>query len=144
MSLAKVRNSYKTRVKCSEQGCALKTGGLDCVIIDSQAHQKPGAKMCDCIVVADCDVMLIGVCELKSGSYKPQHVRAQLEGGIQLAEDICKTCFGSCGYRIVPILLTNHTKRIENTMISRTKVYINGKKYAIQRKNCGIHLSQFT
>ena len=142
MSLEDIKSAYKTRTKCKETGCSIKTDGTRCVIIDAEQHHSSDARMCDCIVVVDHTHFIIGACELKSGKYEVHKVKEQLEEGVRLAEKIRDCHLSEYKCKILPILVGKKPKGTNGILLGRSSVKIDGKKRPIIWRNCGTRMSK--
>ena len=142
MSLGDISDAYKTRTKCKETGCSLKTNGIQCVVIDAEQYQHSDARMCDCVVVVDRGHFIIGVCELKSGRYQIRKIKEQLDEGVKLAENIRNCHLSAHKCKILPILIGKKPKGLQGILLDRNYVKIDGKKSPIIRYNCGTCMSE--
>lgn len=142
MSLRDIKNAYKTRTKCKETGCSIKTNGIERAIIDVEQYQQPGTRMCDCVVVVDQGYFIIGVCELKSGKYEIHKVQEQLDEGVKFAEQVRDGHLSTPECKILPILLGKKLKGTEGALLVRSRVKIDGKKSPIIRYDCGTSMSK--
>lgn len=141
MSLEGIREEYGEGRSCSERGCKLKTGGLNCVIINAEKHRaNANESMCDCIVFVDNKRIVVGICELKSGGVDVRQVEKQLRAGVNLAEKICATHVKGAKPRMIPILLT-HPSPIDTLKLSVTKVRVCGRDRSIVQRPCNTRMS---
>jgi len=97
--------------------------------------------MCDCIVFADYEKLVVGVCELKSGHVDPTQVQKQLNAGAKFAEQMCTDCLGGIRPSMFPIVLTKSISDETRIRLSVTEVEIYGKARALIHEKCNMDIS---
>jgi len=113
---------------------------VDCAKIKSPAFDR-SLPMCDYLAFSPQNKSFLGVVEIKSGSYKVNHVRSQLEKGANRALLITKSMRGFKNARMFLVLVRNRSlKRIDEQRLLKP-VLVNGLKCKIHACGCGTRLS---
>lgn len=135
---------------CCKKGCKLDTLGLaNTAILDMDNMPVLAVDDISNDVRADCLVfhlagknLSVGVCELKSRDQRASKIVEQLSAGARLALTVCHTRFSKTRYKIIPILLAKSYKPSAYTILSESKINIEGRKQSIRLRKCGDKFQQ--
>ncbi len=124
--------------RCSEMGCKLKLNNLNSHVVlkgESICHNR---KICDCIIFARDNPVIIGIIELKSRNIHSSEIEEKLTNGSEIALDILKKyCDNDTKFEFYHIALCKSWRSSEYKVIENKKIVVNGKKYDIILKKCG-------
>ncbi len=141
-----VRNNFAKAImdKCYEKGCKLK---LDrkrkevkrYVILKGEKISKKG-KICDCIIFMESKgAIVIGIVELKNKVVHINEIKEKLTNGSKILSNILKRCNSyHTNFEIFHIVLAKRWQSSEYRILSKEKIKVNGKKYNIILKKCGV------
>lgn len=135
---------------CCKKGCKLDTLGLSNIaILDIDNISTLAVNNISNDVRADCLVfhlagrnLSVGVCEMKSRDQKASKIVEQLCAGVSLALTVCRAHFPQMRYKIIPILLAKSYKSSAYTILSASKINIEGRKQSIRLHKCSDKFQQ--
>jgi hypothetical protein len=137
-----LENKYPEAVtkRCEDAGCSLKLNDLDEYIVLKGERIFPHQPICDCIVFIKKARTIAGVVELKSKTVDVSQVRQQLKGGLQFVFEAITQCGKSMKCYVV--VLARRWRTSEYRVIISKKIEVDGIKYSILPKRCGISFSE--
>ena len=128
---------------CSEQNCKLRLDGLSNFIILKGERICKNRKICDCIIFIIKNCIIIGIVELKSKTVHAREILKKLHNGSVTALRILKKCSNKEikkeFYHLV--LCKGWSSSSEYIKLTKEKIIIEGKRYNIIPKRCGISFS---
>lgn len=121
----------------------MKLNGLNNYIILKGEKVCAGRKICDFIIFARNDRVIIGIVELKSKTIHANEIKQKLTNGSEIALDILeKNCGKQIDYEIYHLVLCKSWHPSEYKAITSRKITLKGKKYFIIPKRCGSRFSE--
>ncbi len=140
-----IRSNHTNAIirRCSEKGCSLKLDGLGNRIVLKGEIIYEDRKICDCIIFAGDNCIIIGIVELKSKTIHSSEIREKLENGSEIALDILEKCSSNrVKFEFYHVVLSKGWRSAEHKIISRrNKIKVRGKRYDIIPKRCGVSFS---
>lgn len=91
---------------CSELGCKLRLNGLNSYVVLKGESVCKNRRICDCIVFARENPIIIGIVELKGKTTHSNKIIKKLSNGTEIALDILKKCKNNMGvefYHLISI-----------------------------------------
>lgn len=139
MNVQSVLKLYKSAIVplCCKNDCKLNTVGSNNIVVLDIDRLSDDVRS-DCLVFQLQDNKLnIGICEMKSKDQKANKIIQQLTASGNLALTICHKHFPKINYQIIFILLVKSYKSSAHTILSGTRIKIEGKKRHIRLHKCG-------
>ena len=143
---------YKNAIvqSCCKNGCKLDTYGLSNIaILDMDNMPALAVDNISNDVRADCLVfhlaggnLSVGICEMKGRDQKASKIVEQLCAGVGLALIVCRNHFPKMRHTIIPILLAKNYKSSAYTILSKSKINIEGRKQPIRLHKCSDKFQQ--
>ncbi|MEW6201738.1 MAG: hypothetical protein AB1546_07175 [bacterium] len=136
-----IRNNYanSTSPDCSEQNCKLKLDRLKNYVVLKGEKLEQKSKICDCIIFAMEEQLIVGMVELKSRTIHVRELVEKLTNGTKIAFYILNKCnYTQKQFEFYHLVLAKHRHRADHNKLTRKeKVKIRGKEYKILSKKCG-------
>ncbi len=124
--------------RCSEMGCKLKLNNLNNHVVLKGESISHDGKICDCIIFARDNPVIIGIIELKSRNIHSSEIVEKLTNGSEIALGILERCHNDdMKFEFYHIALCKSWRSSEYRVIKSRKIVVNGKKYNIIPKKCG-------
>lgn len=140
MNIKSALHPYEKAIvsSCCKNKCKLDTARLNnVVVLDMDKDIMSNTVRSDCLVFHMTGGALnVGVCEMKSRHLDATKIEQQLTTSANFSLNICHNCFPKITYKIIPILLAKSYKSSAHTILTKTKIKVDGKKYYIRLHRC--------
>lgn len=128
---------------CSEHGCKLVLNDIGNHVVLKGERICQDRKMCDCIVFAHTQGMIISIVELKGRTAHASEIVEKLTNGSLAALSILEKCSSHrLRFEFYHIVLCKSWSVSEYIVINSRKIKFRGKKYDILQKRCGVSLGR--
>ena len=130
---------------CEEKGCKLGLENLneDYIVVKGEKVTK-SEKICDCIIFINDKIL--SVVELKSKRVHARDIIDKLTSSLSISLKILKDASNKTKrqveFDVYLLVLSKHWSTSEYRILSKSRVVVEGKKYYLILKRCGIDLSQ--
>ena len=139
-----IRTNFSEAVvpRCSDMGCTLELDGLPNSVVLKGEKIATDRKICDCLVFAVRNRVLIGVVELKSKTVHADEVVEKLTNGTETALQVLDRCGNDrMKPQVYNLVLAKRWDGSEYRVLTNRKVMVRGRKYLILPKRCGVSFS---
>ena len=140
-----IKNNFSNaiRVSCRERRCKLSLNGLSNHVVLKGEKICTDRKICDCIVFAIDNCVIIGIVELKSKDIHASEIVKKLTNGSEIALNILERCKSNyMKFEFYHLVLWKSCDPTEYEVITSRRIIIRGKKHKIIPKRCGSSFSE--